>query len=151
MKSVSSKGLIPVAISGLAMVGNPTAQTFKYNDVEQNNIQLINENALTHLKYSQGVDYGSMIHRFRFYKLFNAWHERVRYMSSPNQIINDLDFIEIVNMQYSAVPYIIDELEKEPSYLVWALNKMFGYKISDNPTTTISEASKYWLKYLKSL
>lgn len=151
MNPVSTKDLIPIAISGLAVVGNPTLQTFKYNDIEQNNIQLINENALAHLKSAQDINYGNLIHRFRFYKLFNSWNDRVLYLSSPVQITNDPDFKEIVEMRYSAIPYIIEELEKEPSYLVWALNQIFGFKISDSPSTTIPEACKAWLKYLKSL
>lgn len=151
MNSVSTIGLVPLAVASFSAVSSPTVQTFKYNDVEQNNIQLIDNNALSHLKSAQDVYYGSLIFRFRFYQAFERWNESVRFLSSPIQIVNDPDFKVIVNMGDTAVPYIIEELEKEPSYLVWALNQIFGFKISDNPSTTIPEARKAWLKYLKSL
>jgi hypothetical protein len=151
MNSVSTRGLVPLAIASLSSVSYPTVQTFKYNDVEQNNIQLIDDSALSHLKSAQGINYGYLISRFKFYQAFEKWNESVRFLSSPIQIVNDPDFKVIVSMGYTAIPYIIEELEKEPSYLVWALNQIFEFKISDNPSTTIPEARKAWLKYLKSL
>ena len=50
MNSVSIKDLVPLAISGLGAMAVPM-QTFNYNDVEQNNIQLADNNALSHLNW----------------------------------------------------------------------------------------------------
>lgn len=150
MKSVSIKNLIPITISGLSIVGVTSFQTFKYNDVEQNNIQLIHKDALNHLKSSQDINYGSLIFRFRFNKYFNEWVKKVKYLSSPNQVVEDPNFRSIVEMGSQSVPFIMEQIEKEPSYLVWALNYIYGFKISDNSLTTIPEACKAWLKYLKS-
>jgi hypothetical protein len=150
MNPVVAKDLIPLAISGLAAVANPTIQTFRYNDVEQNNIQLINEDALTHLKSAQDINYGNLIHRFRFYQSYKKWIKAIRFLSSPNQIVEDPNFKQIVEMGSFSVPFIMQEIEREPSYLVWALNHIYGFKISDNSLTTIPEACKAWLKYLKS-
>lgn len=150
MNYVSLKDLIPITVSGLALTGTPTLQTFKYNDIIQNNLQVIDVNALNHLKTAQDVDYGKIIYRFRFNKYYNDWSKKVKYLSSPNQIVEDPNFKSIVEMGTFAVPYIIEHIEKEPSYLVWALNFIYEFKISDNSLTTIPEACKAWLKYLKS-
>jgi hypothetical protein len=150
MNPVSVKDLVPLAISGLAAVANPAIQTFKYNDVEQNNIQLINKDSLTHLISAQDINYGNIIHRFRFYQSYEKWIKEVRFLSSPNQIVEDQNFKQIVEMGLSSVLFIMEEIEREPSYLVWALNHIYGFKISDNSLTTIPEACKAWLKYLKS-
>lgn len=150
MNPVSVKDLVPLAISGLAAVSYPTIQTFKYNDVNQNNIQLIDQYALTHLKSAQDISYVDLIHKYRFYQSYEKWIKSVRFLSSPNQIIEDPNFRQIVDMGLFSVPFIIEEIEREPSYLVWALNQIYGFKISDNPLTTIPEACKAWLKYLKS-
>lgn len=151
MNPVSTKGLVPLAVVSLSAISNPVIQTFKYNDVEQNNIQVIDDDALSHLKSAQGIDYGNLISRFEFYQAFKKWNENVLFLSSPIQIVNDPNFKSIVKLGYSSVPFIIEELKKEPSYLVWALNQIFGFKISDNTYTTIPEACKAWLRYLKSL
>jgi hypothetical protein len=150
MNSVSLKNLIPITISGLAVTITPVVQTFKYNDVEQNNIQLIDKDALNHLKTAQEVNYGNLIYKFRFKKHFDTWINNIKFLSSPNQIIEDPNFKNIVDMGSFAVPFIMEQIEKEPSYLVWALNFIYGFKISDNSLTTIPEACKAWLKYLKS-
>ena len=52
----------------------------------------------------------------------------------------------VVSMGQYAVPFIKDELIRKPSTLVWALNYIYGYKISSNPHLTISEACKLWIK-----
>ena len=53
-------------------------------------------------------------------------------------------------MGYSAVPFIIEEIEKEPSNLVWALNLIYNQKISKNPNITIKDACKLWIKALRN-
>ena len=72
------------------------------------------------------------------------------FSSSASEIISDPAFQGILDMGMAAVPYIVDTIEKEPSTLVWALNKIYGGKISNNPNTTVKEACKLWVKRLKS-
>lgn len=151
MNTVSLKNLVPITISGLSVLTEPMIQTFNYNDVEQNNIQLIDNDALAHLKSAQATNYSDHINRFKFYKAYLMWKDRINFLSSPIQVVNNPDFKTIVEMGHAAIPFIREELEKEPSYLVWALNQIFGFKISDNPNTTIPEASKIWLRYIKSI
>ena len=48
------------------------------------------------------------------------------------------------------VPFILDELDKGPSNIVWALNMIYKKKITNKPNVTIAEACKLWIKALKS-
>ena len=74
--------------------------------------------------------------------------EKTQFMSSAYSIVNDEDFQSIVAMGKSVVPFIVKEIEREPSTLVWALNYIYGHKISDKSNITISEACKLWIKAL---
>lgn len=152
MKPVSPKGLIPMSLSGLILVASPAIQTFNYNDLKENNIQLVDNQALIHLRsVDNETFYGAHIHRYKFYQAYYSWIENIRYVSSPFEVINEPNFNTIVGLGLSAVPFIAEELQKKPNYLVWALNQIFGFKISDNPDTTIPEACKSWVRYIKSL
>lgn len=51
-------------------------------------------------------------------------------------------------MGEKVVPFIIEELKKGPSLLVWALNSIYNERISDDPNTTIEKACKLWVKRL---
>ena len=68
------------------------------------------------------------------------------FQSSASSIISDPDFQAIVSMGQYAVPFIKEEIANEPSTLVWALNLIYGRRISNNPNLTIKEACKLWIK-----
>lgn len=70
------------------------------------------------------------------------------FLSSAQAIITNPNFQAIVNMGKIAVPYIVDEINNNPSTLVWALNIIFDRKITDRPGTTVEEACKLWVKKL---
>ena len=71
------------------------------------------------------------------------------FASSPSAIMENRNFIEICRLGDQAMNLIAEKLKEKPSHLVWAYNIIFGFRISDNSSTTISEASRLWLKYLK--
>ena len=73
------------------------------------------------------------------------------FLSSVKDIIEQNDFKAIVNMGTKAVPFILEELEREPSNLVWALNMIYKKKITDKPNVTISDACKLWIKSTEEL
>jgi len=150
MKLLNLNNLAPIVISSLAFTPNMNYQTFKYNDIADNNIKIEDKNTLNHLNIAQESTYTSLLTKIKFKEHLENWNLNTMFLSSPNQIIEDSDFKEIVKLGYSAVPFIIEELEEKPNFLVWALNLIFGYKISDDPSTTIVEASRMWLKFLKS-
>lgn len=90
-----------------------------------------------------------LLQKFRFENHLNNWEKKTLFLSSTKAIIENEDFQAIVSMGYSAVPYIIEEIENKPSNLVWALNLIYNRKITNDPNATISDACKLWVKELK--
>ena len=64
-------------------------------------------------------------------------------------IIEDINFQSILSLGEQVVPLILNNIEIEPSQLVWALNIITGRKISNNPTISITDSCKRWIKYSK--
>ena len=75
------------------------------------------------------------------------WQRDTRYLSSVTAITSHPSFRMIVDMGGNAVPYILEEIERQPSNLVWALNAIFHKKIGQGATVT--EACKLWTAELK--
>ena len=92
--------------------------------------------------------YVSIAMRNNFEEYLTRWKQNTMFYSFSNQIIQDSDFQNIVAMGENAVPFIVAEIKKRPSTLVWALNMIYNMKISDKPDTTIEEACKLWIKKL---
>lgn len=88
--------------------------------------------------------------KLRFEAALQGWKERTMFVSSARQIVTDKGFQEIVQMGEKAVPFIIQEIKKTPSSLVWALNIIYQKKISSLPQITITEACKLWVKKLSN-
>jgi hypothetical protein len=86
----------------------------------------------------------------RFKLLLQLWKQKTEFLSSAKSIVDNEEFKGIVAMGYDVVPFILDSIEQEPSQLVWALNYIYGVKISNNPNTTVKEACKLWVKRLRS-
>ena len=82
-----------------------------------------------------------------FYKYFDEWKRDTRFLSSTTAIIRHPCFLSIVEMGGNAVPFIVKEIEREPSCLVWALNAIFHSTIGKGKT--ITEACKLWTNKLK--
>ncbi len=108
-----------------------------------------NTTTAEYLKTVNDTDKSFLLQKFRFQNYLINWERKVQFLSSPNAIITDEDFQSIVAMGTTAIPYIIEEIECKPSYLVWALNFICKRKITDNPNATISDACKLWVKELK--
>lgn len=78
------------------------------------------------------------------------WKNETKFLSDPNKIIGNKNFQSIISMDQEVIPYIIDDIENNPSTLVWAINLILGKKITDNPNTTITEACNLWVKKFKN-
>jgi predicted patatin/cPLA2 family phospholipase len=84
-----------------------------------------------------------------FHSLKEAWERKTRLYSSVWKIIEDRNFKRIVEMGPKAVPFIIEELERKPSTLVWALNLITGTTLKTTTRLTITESCKMWVKLYK--
>lgn len=150
MRIIDFTGMIPLAISTVVSGTAAESKTMKYNELAGNLIKIESESLLDHLNLAEMNSYGTLFNKMKFEKLYSQWLIDTMYLSSPSQIVNNEDFKNIVSMREDAIPFIIEKLEEKPSCLVWSLNYIFGFRISNNPSITIPEASRLWLRYLKS-
>jgi len=82
-----------------------------------------------------------------FGRYLAEWQRDTRFLSSVSAITAHPAFTGIVNMGGNAVPFILKEIERKPSNLVWALNIIFHKKIGDG--LSVTEACKLWTAELK--
>ncbi len=140
------KSFIPIAISGITMNSNPGIHTFLY---DQHDVAVEDSFISRYVENTSSNNYTQLLSKIQFNDYYKKWEREIRFASSPDEIVNNDNFIKICNLGESAIVFIAEKLKERPSYLVWAYNKIFGFKISDAPNTTISEASRLWLKHLK--
>lgn len=88
--------------------------------------------------------------RQRFEESYQRWKRESWMFSSPRALTSHPDFRTIVEMGRDAVPYILDKLEKEPSPLVWALNRIYDRSISEGKYLSIPQLAQKWLQILRN-
>jgi hypothetical protein len=82
----------------------------------------------------------------KFNSLLYSWKNKTIFQSSISKIIEDKNFTEILKMNKKELfPLIIDEIEKEPSVLVWALNIISGQSLEIKQRHTIEDVCKKWV------
>ncbi|MGS2738770.1 hypothetical protein [Sinomicrobium sp. M5D2P17] len=86
----------------------------------------------------------------KFDTLVDLWEQNTAFESSISNIIEDDNFKRIIELGAKVVPLIIDEIEKEPSVLVWALNIITGKSMSSSGRETIEQVCKKWVKAYRS-
>jgi hypothetical protein len=139
----------PLTLAAALLSATPA---FAYTDLNAYSDILTSTSNLTTLEYIKSVDKNGnnmLLRELKFRNHLINWKSNTKYMSSVQAIIENEDFRAIVAMGNSGVPYIINEIESNPSTLVWALNLILGHKITESPNATISEACKLWVKKLK--
>jgi hypothetical protein len=57
----------------------------------------------------------------RFQRLAAEWKQQSRYLSNPAQMALLRPYQRIIGMGWSAVPLILEELQREPDQWFWAL------------------------------
>lgn len=144
------KGFKPLTIAAGILVSSPTlmyADLDQYSDITA---VITNPKASQYIKEVDNQNAINFIAKRKFYDYYNSWKNKTLFFSSVTSIIEQEDFKAIVAMGPKIVPFILDELEKEPSNIVWALNMIYKKKITDKPNVTIGEACKLWIKALKN-
>ena len=86
----------------------------------------------------------------KFFNLNVAWESKTKLYSSISKIIEDENFRKIVEMGDKAIPLIIEEIDKKPSTLVWALNLITKSSLQSSQRLTVTEACKKWVKHWRS-
>ena len=142
LNKIPSQAKVLTLATGL-MVSVPV---FAYSDLDDlGNILTIRKN-VEYVKAVSSTEEFDITQKFRFQMHLKAWEQKTMFSSSIASIVSDEDFQSIVKMGIVAVPFIKDELERKPSVLVWALNYIYGKRISDKKELTISDACKLWIK-----
>lgn len=62
----------------------------------------------------------------KFYLLLNLWKEDTRGISSSSQLYSNRYYIAIIALGYSAIPYILVELDLKTARLFYALKIITG-------------------------
>lgn len=127
---LTTSGLVYADIDNYSKISATSGRTSEY-------INIVDKNDIAYLST-----------KFKFELHLKFWEEKTMFMSSAASIVDDIDFRSIVAMGKSVVPLIVEELERKPSTLVWALNFIFEQKISSKSNLTITEACKLWIKAL---
>lgn len=119
---------------------------FAYSDLDNLGNILTTRKNVDYMKNISSAEEFDIAQKFKFQMHLAAWEQKTVFSSSVATIVNDEDFQAIVGMGIVAVPFIKEEIERKPSVLVWALNYIYGSKISDKPDLTITEACNLWIK-----
>lgn len=149
LKSIS--GLKPLTLTAVVVMSPVSSFAFNYNDFDQNSsvkAVVSNPNTADYINDLNSNTYSVVFTKLNFYDYLEKWEQNTMFYSMSSQIINDDNFKKIVSMGEKVVPFIIEELKKGPSLLVWALNSIYNERISDDPNTTIEKACKLWVKRL---
>ena len=86
--------------------------------------------------------------RERFHRLRDQWKEESRYLSNTAQMALLAPYQRIIGMGTDAVPYIVEELRREPDHWFWALEAI----TEENPVSTqdsgrVPAMTAAWLRW----
>lgn len=84
-----------------------------------------------------------------FAQNFKYWNQETALLSTNN--VDNPYFQGIVNMGVDAVPFILDELKKGPTTLVYALDKIFPGVMKYEGFVSLNDACKKWIEILKQV
>ena len=82
-----------------------------------------------------------------FAQNYRYWNKETQFSSANN--IDNAYFQSIIDMGVNAVPYIVEELEKGPSPLVYALDMIFPGVMKYEGFVSLKEACDKWLSILR--
>jgi hypothetical protein len=62
----------------------------------------------------------------RFYSLAKTWQEETRYVSSVHDMVLHPAYQQIIGMGKEALPFLFQELKRQPDHWFWALRAITG-------------------------
>lgn len=145
-----TKGLKPLTLAAASMLVTPSSA---YSDIDKFSKVTSVMQKTESSNYLLNIDDSEelyMLNKRKFQCHLEKWQEDTMFTSSISDIVEHKDFLAIVAMGKKAVPFILDEIEYEPSHLVWALNMIYGRKITNRKNATIADACKLWVRTLRN-
>lgn len=156
MQLIYSSKLKPIAI-GLMVAGT---SAIIYNEIDlytsinkSDSDKFFDNDNINISKYTDEIEansYNNLINRIQFEDYLMKWQRETAFCSFVKDIVENVNFQNIIAMKESAVPFIIAEINRKPSVLVWALNIIYNTKITTEPQATVKDACKLWVKKWKS-
>lgn len=149
LNSVLNKGLKPLTIVGmLTAASSPMYGDF---DMHSDVLSVINNpHTSRYISEIDNAEESYMMAKRAFHSNLDEWKAETMFLSSTSDIINNSHFQSIISMGKKAVPFIVEEINSDPSELVWALNIIYNKKISNRQNLTITEACRLWVKMLQN-
>jgi hypothetical protein len=147
MKFSKSISMIPLVLSmsSNAFSSEKTNFVFNEDDLEKQFIHvsqdLINESKRDEL-FSPDRSYITL----RLRGFIVNWQKETKFASNISAMVQNANFKNILSLGKPAVPIILQEINKNPSNLVWALNYIEGFNISRSPIS-IGDACRMWIKW----
>ena len=140
---------MPLIVS-LAAVSPLYAKTniaFNEDDILNNRVQM-DPKIFRLTNVVENVTSDNAYIEYRFKNSYEKWRAETKFLSNISKIISNKHFQAILAMGRRVSPYITNQLEQEPSNLVWALNLIYDKQISKG-TISVETASRLWVKWLK--
>lgn len=81
-----------------------------------------------------------------FYTVLRRWQSETKFLSDPNKITEHPSFKAIVANANNVKDLIIDELKREPSFLVWAMDDAFAERpYPQSAVGDIKQMTEAWI------
>lgn len=87
--------------------------------------------------------------RSQFEALYRQWWDDTCLSSDYRAFTKHSAFKEIVAMGSDAVPFIIEKLKEQPSFLVKALNRIYGERVSPDTKLPLKDVCRLWIEKLE--
>lgn len=84
----------------------------------------------------------------RFRKLAAVWQEECCHLSSVREMALHPAYQQIIGMGPAVLPYLLDELEREPDHWFWALQSITGADpVRPEHQGRVGEMAQDWLRW----
>jgi len=85
-----------------------------------------------------------------FSRLVDLWHEDIRFSSSVDEIERSRYYVQILKGGGEVVPFIIEELKKEPDFWFSALEMITGANpVPEDAEGDLYAMSEYWIEWFE--
>jgi hypothetical protein len=86
--------------------------------------------------------------RREFERFAEQWRNETAHLSSPSAIAMNHAYQRIIGMGERAIPYILQELARQPDHWFWALNAITGAEpVPEQSRGRMSEMAAAWIAW----
>ena len=86
--------------------------------------------------------------RRQFRELVNSWREDTKYLSSIHEMVLHPAYQRIIGMGRQALPFIFEELKRQPDHWFWALQAITGEDpVPPEDRGNIAAMARHWLRW----